>query len=437
LTALASAPLAERDWEAGLTRLRRRLLAAALASPALMAESGPGTLAAFLALQCHLTEYVFAETEEEVDDVRRLVESLEAGDPEAAERDGRLAVVALYRSEIVTRLVRRHPSSSPLLALLIRRLVDEPEREAELARDLSSLAPIEDTVSERVRRQYEESPYPRWVAAQTRWPEADPGQRLHMLVPAFRNRPPEATRVDSILVAGAGTGRQLIEVACLFPRARVVGIDLSRASLAYARRKALELGLDRIEFAQADILGLGDWAERFDLISCAGVLHHMAEPERGLAILCRLLRGPGILNLALYSERARRQLIPVQRYIKVNGIAATPENIRGLRSAIRANVVQDFVEPGEHSDFYTMSECRDLLFHAHEVTFTIPRIERALAANRLAFLGFTFGNDTVPAAYAREFPGDPAMLSLENWRAFEAGHDRAFAEMYQFWAMTA
>jgi ubiquinone/menaquinone biosynthesis C-methylase UbiE len=39
--------------------------------------------------------------------------------------------------------------------------------------------------------------------------------------------------------------------------ARLLGVDVSLTSLAYARRKTRELGLRNIEYAQADILELG------------------------------------------------------------------------------------------------------------------------------------------------------------------------------------
>ncbi len=50
-----------------------------------------------------------------------------------------------------------------------------------------------------------------------------------------------------------------------FAGAKVLAIDLSLASLGYAKRKAQELALTNIEFAQADILKLGQLGRSFDL----------------------------------------------------------------------------------------------------------------------------------------------------------------------------
>ena len=57
-----------------------------------------------------------------------------------------------------------------------------------------------------------------------------------------------------ILIVGAGTGRQAIEVAQQFFHSRVLAVDLSRTALAYAKRKSDELGVNNIEYGQANIL---------------------------------------------------------------------------------------------------------------------------------------------------------------------------------------
>ena len=41
-----------------------------------------------------------------------------------------------------------------------------------------------------------------------------------------------------------------------------------------------------------------------------------------------------------------------------------------------------------YSDFFTLSECRDLLFHVHEHRHTLAQIADFLTENDLTFLGF-------------------------------------------------
>ena len=71
----------------------------------------------------------------------------------------------------------------------------------------------------------------------------------------------------AVLDLGTGPGTLLLAALDQWPRATGLGVDLSEAALAYARRNAERLGLSgRVEFR------LGDWADgieaRFDLILC-------------------------------------------------------------------------------------------------------------------------------------------------------------------------
>ena len=83
-------------------------------------------------------------------------------------------------------------------------------------------------------------------------------------------------------------------------------------------------------------------------------------------------------------------------------------------------------------DFFTLSECRDALFHVQEHTFDLPQIAAFLKENGLEFLGF----DTAPDLthrYARRFPQDAARTNLENWAVLEQENPDIFIGMYQFW----
>jgi ubiquinone/menaquinone biosynthesis C-methylase UbiE len=91
-----------------------------------------------------------------------------------------------------------------------------------------------------------------------------------------------------ILVAGCGTGQNALNTALRFSNARVLAVDLSLSSLSYAMRKTKELKLSNIEYAQADIMELGSFERRFDLIECSGVLHHLGDPLAGWRMLVDL-----------------------------------------------------------------------------------------------------------------------------------------------------
>jgi hypothetical protein len=86
----------------------------------------------------------------------------------------------------------------------------------------------------------------------------------------------------------------------------------------------------------------------------------------------------------------------------------------------------------ERPDFFTLSNCRDLLFHVQEHTVTLADIAAFLAGHGLVLLGFDL-DETVLAQYRACFAADPGATNLDNWAAFEAAHPTTFNGMYQFW----
>ena len=83
-------------------------------------------------------------------------------------------------------------------------------------------------------------------------------------------------------------------------------------------------------------------------------------------------------------------------------------------------------------DFFSTSECRDLLFHVQEHRHTLPQIKEFLAAQNLRFIGFELNQES-QQRYRARFPGDRSMTDLDCWNAFEQEQPGTFATMYQFW----
>jgi SAM-dependent methyltransferase len=242
----------------------------------------------------------------------------------------------------------------------------------------------------------------------------------------------DRTSEIDILVAGCGTGQESIEFAQAFPRGRVLAVDLSLASLAYAERKARELRIANVEHAQADLTKLGVLGRRFDLISSVGVLHHLADPALGVRALAGMLAPGGHMLVGLYSDRARTDVVAARTFIAQRGFHATSDDIRRCREALIGEPNEDFAPIALRSDFYVTAECRDLLFHVQEHRFTLPQIGALLDALGLRFDGFMLRPD-VARLYAARHPNDPRMLDLASFDAFEAQFPHAFAGMYIFW----
>jgi SAM-dependent methyltransferase len=304
-------------------------------------------------------------------------------------------------------------------ALLVQQ-VREPAEERRIAAGIPVLTSIEGEVSRTVRQQYEESPYPRWVHA------GPPGQPV-----ILKDRPPE--QAFDVLFAGCGTGLSTIEFARQTPRARVLAIDLSLASLCYAQRMTQSYGLTNVEFGQADITKLATIGREFDYVDASGVLHHLADPWEGWRILLSLLRPGGVMLIGLYSELARRSIVAARRLIADRGYRPIPEDIRRCREEVMAaedgSVLKSVIY---WNDFFAMSECRDLLFHVQEHHITLREIKLFLAATGVQFGGFMLDALTFQR-FATRFPEPAAMINLDCWQDFETQAPSTFAAMYQFW----
>jgi len=71
-----------------------------------------------------------------------------------------------------------------------------------------------------------------------------------------------------ILEVGCGTGRNLAKLARRFPRAQIVGVDLSDAMLAVARRTTAEFG-ERVSLERRAFGAVGDPDRGADVVLCS------------------------------------------------------------------------------------------------------------------------------------------------------------------------
>lgn len=421
-------PLPELDFEALFVSIRRLLLEGLG-----KIEATPETIdfLSTLSLHCFINEFVYPETDEESELIVNLETAIsgclaQASQPTIKE----LLCLATYRplhlydwSEKLQTLKQLPEVQSQLL--------EEPRAEREIALNMPMLAGIDDSVSCKVREQYESNPYPRWVKLRV-LSKAKPvtkfcdEAKLSLHSEAIR-----AVLSPSVLIAGCGTGQHSIETASRFANCQVTAVDLSRSSLAYAQRKTSELGITNIEYLQADILNLGELGRKFDIVESSGVLHHMADPMAGWRVLVDLLKAGGLMKIGLYSELARQHIVTIREEIAALGIETSGVEIRQFRRSLAESQDQHHLLLTRFPDFYSLSMLRDLIFHVQEHRFTAIKIQRCLEELGLKFCGFE-SQDIV--SNFRDFFGKNAdTCDLALWHQFEETRPRTFAGMYQFW----
>ena len=434
---LELAPVCHRAVEQALTSQRRLMLDAAIAGKA--PAGTPDALAAVCALarQCFINEYAWHCLPEEHRQVGTLREQFQADLDRGVVPSGTpLTVLAMYLPlaslDGADRLLSHQWPAN--IAAVLAQQVSEPAEEERLRHLIHRVTALNDDTSRLVRDQYEANPYPRWAAT------AGAIQRIRLadwLTEKFPGKPVAALPSDGVLdvlIAGCGTGQHAVETIRSLAEARVLAIDLSLASLAYAARMTAKLSVDDIEYVQANLLHAEQLGRRFGMIGVGGVLHHLADPWAGWRALYGTLHPGGVMNVLLYTVRGRRDVGSARGWIAAQGYAATAEGIRECRHALMALPDEWALRLSGSPDFFSISGCRDLLFHVQEQAVTLPEVARFLAAESIDLLGIE-----VSAATGRAFDAwdqgtsrDP-QRDLARWDLFEAEHPDCFAGMLNLW----
>tara|TARA_B100000945_G_scaffold35662_1_gene24140 strand:- start:1971 stop:4373 length:2403 start_codon:yes stop_codon:yes gene_type:complete len=388
-----------------------------------------------LAAQCFINEYIFEQSEwagKAVLELERGVEqNIKGGRQPPIEQIFALASFKpLHKFSWITDL-----SENEFLNEILDLQVVSVKKERKIRESLPILGNISNETSLAVQSQYEENPYPRWIYTQLEHTSIS----ISTYIQASNLRTIENKTVScmspNILIAGCGTGQHAIQVASLFKDSHILAVDISANSLAYAKRKTEELGISTIEYMQADILSLSQLDQKFEIVECSGVLHHMKSPMAGWENLKGLLKPGGLMRIGLYSSLARKHIRKLREEITKLNVGTDAESLKSFRQTIMNSQISHRVRLRSVMDLYSLSEFRDLLFHVEEHQFSIPQIAECLAILDLSFCGFV--NEKVIHPFEMKY-GDPNDLyDLQKWDAFEKDNPDIFANMYQFWCQKA
>ena len=205
-------------------------------------------------------------------------------------------------------------------------------------------------------------------------------------------------------MAGCGTS-QAAKHALRRPAAQVTGIDLSATSVRCTEDLKRRYRLDNLEVQQLPIERIDELGKHFDQIVCTGVLHHLADPDAGLAALRRVLKPDGAMHLMVYAPYGRHGVYMLQEFCRGISIRATDEGIRELIDAL------SWLPPGhplenllrEAPDFRNAATLADALLHPQDRAYSVSQLFDLVEKAEL-----TFGR------WVRQAPYSPCCGVLAN-----------------------
>jgi SAM-dependent methyltransferase len=241
---------------------------------------------------------------------------------------------------------------------------------------------------ESVRQLYEQFPYPKPLSTLDKLVSGEHVAAWSLRsCPAihFPDRPVPET--PDVLVAGCGTNMAPI-VAATLPHARVVGIDVSEASLAISAAHAEEQGLTNIDLHQLPIEQVEELGREFDYIHCHGVLHHLRDPVVGLRKLGDVCRADGVLSLMVYARYGRAGLYMLQELCSRLGLEVNERDGR------RAQALLQILPPGHPFRILAanlpadvdLEEVMDMLLHPRDVSYSTDDVRGLVEAADMHFL---------------------------------------------------
>jgi SAM-dependent methyltransferase len=275
-------------------------------------------------------------------------------------------------------------------------------------------------IDETVRAQYEAYPYP----------PRDPRDEARRLITGSPSHPLEIdhylfagkrdwSKPFRALVAGGGTGDATIMLAQgMADRkcpAEIVYLDLSQSSRRVAEARAAQRGLGNIRFLSGSLLDAPSLG-RFDYIDCCGVLHHLADPEAGLAALVAALDDEGGIGLMLYGELGRTGVYPMQEMLRqLGGSRPDGEKLALARRLLKDLPASNWLKRNPHVSDHLADDAGlyDLLLHSRDRAYRVNEIFALLAGAGLRFVTFIEPLRYEPASYLRDPVLRRAAASLE------------------------
>lgn len=274
-------------------------------------------------------------------------------------------------------------------------------------------------ISERVKGQYEKYPYPKisWLGKIV--PESFAHASFEVGAALTRKQKVSHDH-KSIALLGCGTAEPLA-FAGLHKRATITAVDFSLTTIKQAHRRAGFSRIKNLEFARQDLVEFcSQNPERFDFVHCYGVLHHLADPQKGFAGIKKILKTDGFARIMVYSQTSRRRIrLLAQTYKQLGITAETPDAVTLAQNLIRL-LPDDHplkLTFQNHPESQNRNGVVDAFLNAHETGFTLSGLKRTLRDAGLYIQAWDFSQTILNLL--EDAPGEALSEKINFLEAFD------------------
>lgn len=189
-----------------------------------------------------------------------------------------------------------------------------------------------------------------------------------------------------VLIAGCGTNQAAYN-ALAMPNSVITAIDLSITSLQHSQFLKEKHGLRNVTLHQMSLLDVEKLGQKFDLIICCGVLHHLEDPDAGLRALRDVLKKDGVMNIMLYGRYFRQGIYLMQELFRRLKCNQSQEDVDFVKSTLKiipeSHPIHPYLKMAE--DLGYDSGIVDTFLHQQDRAYSIPEVLKFANSNNLAF----------------------------------------------------
>lgn len=242
--------------------------------------------------------------------------------------------------------------------------------------------------------------------------QSDPQSNWNKFFPNKKSNQP-----IKILVAGCGTIQAGL-IGVRNPMHEIIGIDISQTSINIQEKLCLKDNINNVSLFNSSILDYYS-NNKFDLIICSGVLHHVKNPKENLKKLSTLLHDDGIMSIMLYNEALRSGIYKIKKLIEYLDLYPNELTAKKLLKLIEQldqnHSVKRYTK--ENTEINFLNNFMDTFFNPNEIAFNPVSVKELLTGTDLKFYDWLLDNYILD-----KLKDNPFYNEIKNLNLYQQAH---------------